>query len=45
MGAKLSRGLIMSLGLVAGALIVNAGLTYCNTRQLDEAARQVDPHS
>ena len=45
MGAKLSRGLIMSLGLVAGALIVNAGLTYFNTRQLDEACAAGDPHS
>jgi PAS domain S-box-containing protein len=41
MGQKLSRGLIISIGLVAWALIMNAGLTYRNTRQLVEDARQV----
>ncbi len=41
MGAKLSRGLIISIGLVAGALVMNAGLTYWNTRHLVEDDRMV----
>jgi PAS domain S-box-containing protein len=41
MSAKLSRGLIISIVLVAGALIMNAGVTYWNTRHLVEAARMV----
>jgi PAS domain S-box-containing protein len=38
MSGKLSRGLTISLGLVACALIMNAGLNYRNTRQLVEDA-------
>jgi PAS domain S-box-containing protein len=41
MSAKLSRGLIISIGMVAGALVMNAGLTYWNTRHLIEDDRMV----
>jgi PAS domain S-box-containing protein len=41
MSAKLSRGLTISIGLVAGALVMNAGLTYWNTRHLVEDDRMV----
>src|SRR5438105_3720988 len=41
MSETLSRGLAVSIGLVVGFLVLDAWLTYRNTRQLDEDARLV----
>ncbi len=41
MRATFSRGLAISIGLVATLLILNGGLAYRNTRRLDEDARWV----
>lgn len=41
MRGTFSRGLAVSIGLVAALLVLNAALTYHNTRQLDEDARWV----
>src|SRR5262245_28311871 len=35
------RGLLMGIGLLVLLLVLNAGLTYYNTRQLHEAAGRV----
>ena len=41
MRATFSGGLVVSIGLVVALLILNAGLTYRNTSQLDDDARWV----
>jgi PAS domain S-box-containing protein len=41
MGRTVDRGVLAGVGLVAAVLIVNAGLAYHNTRQLDEDAAWV----
>jgi hypothetical protein len=38
MGRTLDRGVLTGAGLVAGLLVLNAGLSYRNTRQLDRDA-------